>query len=96
MLIEGAITLCLLSFSASFIWARLSPAWASFVCAVGFPALAAWPIYWLPLSDVDDTLEYSAWYGVFLISWLACALPVSVLATLLVRRKIRRRPKNAG
>jgi len=89
MLIGGAIALCLLSVSASFLWARLTFTWATVVCAVVFPVLAAWPIYWLPISNVRDTSEYSSWYGVFLISWLVFALPVSIGATLLVRRKLR-------
>jgi hypothetical protein len=96
MLIGGAIALCLLSFVTSFIWARLKFTWAALICAVVFPVLAAWPIYWLPLSNVRDTSEYSSWYGVFLISWLVYALPVSIVATLLVRRKARQRASNAG
>lgn len=96
MLIGGAIALCLLSFLASFLWARLTFTWAAVICAVVFPVLAAWPIYWVPIINVRDKSEYSAWYGVFLISWLVFALPVSIAATLLVRRKARQRTSNAG
>ena len=96
MLIGGAIALCLVSFAGSFLWARLKSTLASVCCALAFPAIAAWPIYWLPLIGVRDTSEYSSWYGVFFILWLLFALPVSVIATLLVRRKARQRANNAG
>jgi hypothetical protein len=66
------------------------------LCAVVFPIAAAWPIYWLPLRGVRDTSEYSAWYGVFLIFWLAAALPVSVVATFLIRARLRRAKRDVG
>ena len=96
----GLVIVPLLSFGAAFFWGRLS-LWIGLLCAVVFPCLATWPMYWLPVTfmNVRDTSEYSLWYPVFALLWLVCALPVSVVATVLVwvwRKKIRRRKNEAA
>ena len=80
----------LVSFGAAFFWGRWS-LWIGLPCAVVFPCLVTWPVYWLPLMNVRDTSEYSAWYGVAAIMWLMLAWPVSVATTVLVRLKMRHR-----
>ena len=98
LLTLGGIFVTLFSFGAAFFWGRWS-LWIGLPCAVVFPCLVTWPVYWIPLMNVRDTSEYSAWYGVAAIMWLMLAWPVSVATTVLVwvwRKKIRRRKNEAA
>lgn len=96
MLIGGGIFVCLLSFLATFIWARLKYLLAALLCAFIFPFGVAWVTYWLPLVNVTDTSEYHTWFGVVAIIWLMFSLPISIASTLLVRRTLRKGKANAG
>jgi hypothetical protein len=95
MLIAGMIFVCLASFAAGFLWARLAATWLSLACALVFPICVSWVVYWAPLQGVTDTSEYSTWYGVFATLWLVPALPVSVASTLLVRRTMGKKNAHA-
>jgi len=90
MLFFGAVVLCLLSIAASFVWGRVRNTSLAILCAIIFPVIAVWPIYWIPLVGVGDTSEYSTWFGVFRILWLVPAIPASVGMTLLVRNRFKR------
>ena len=94
MLYFGGLIVCLLSVLAALLWARMKRWWLALPLAIAFPALVTWPVYWLPLISVEDTSEYSTWYGVFAIFWLAFALPLSVAVTFYLRR-VRARTINA-
>jgi len=96
MLIAGGIVVCVLSFLATFIWARLKSLIASLLSALVFPLCVAWITYWLPLVNVTDKSEYDAWFGVVAILWLMFAFPISVASTLLIRRALRKGLANVG
>jgi hypothetical protein len=96
MLYSGAVILCLVSIAASFAWGRVKNVILAVLCALIFPVIMAWPIYWIPLIGVTDKSEYSAWFGVFLIFWLIPATPVSVGMTLWVRHRSKRDTRHAG
>lgn len=96
MLIIGGIVVCVLSFLATFFWARLKHLFAALLGALIFPFGVAWITYWLPLVNVTDTSEYDAWFGVVAILWLMFAFPISIASTLLIRRTLRKGATNVG
>jgi hypothetical protein len=89
MLIGGIVIVCLFSFAAGFLWAKLSRFW-SISCALVFPFIVAKVTYWIPLWNKENTSEYAAWYWAIASLWLVYALPVSVSVTLLRRRSLQR------
>jgi hypothetical protein len=96
MLIAGGIFVCLLSFFATFIWARLKRLLAALLGALIFPYCVAWVTYWLPVVNVADKSEYDTWFLVVAIIWLIFALPISIASTLLIRRALRKRADRVG
>ena len=97
----GVIILVMAALLASFLWARLVRTWHAVAAALVFPIVVSLVVYFAPVvfgivghgfpeGSADTAVEAAVWYFMFAMFTLPPALPVSIVATLLIRFVMRR------